>query len=377
MPPINEDATLLLKELAKKYPAGSIMIASDIRIAKRFKTGSVSLDVALGGGWPGNHWVEIYGKESHGKTFLTYKTIAANQADDPTFTTLWVAAEHYDVDQAAALGVDNTRVIVHPTQGMEDAYDTIITFLEKKAVDCVVLDSYPALVPSEESEKSMEDATMALGARLTGKFFRKVGEVAQPNLLNNDRPYLGIFINQLRDAIGQFSPFGTPSTTPGGKAKNYAFYVRCETKRDDWIKEKRPGKGEVMVGQTVKVKSIKNKSAAPQQVAVFDIYFRDAPTLGFKRGDIDTVKEIVTMGVLLDVIEKRGPWFYFEKEKWQGKDALVEQLRYDLTLQGKITEAVMEAAANIEESRAITEEDVEAAENVGKRTVRKAEAEEA
>src|SRR3954464_6824212 len=200
--PLSENAQTLLTKLTKKYPEGSLVIANDIRIPKRFTSGSLSLDVALGGGWPGNRWVEIYGPESHGKTFLTLKTIATNQAIDPKFTTLWVAAEHYDVEQAAALGVDNTRVIVHPTQAMEDAYDTTLTFLEEKAADCFVLDSYPALVPAEEIKKSMDEATLALGARLTGKFFRKVGEIGQPNLLEGGRPYLGIFINQLRDNIG-------------------------------------------------------------------------------------------------------------------------------------------------------------------------------
>lgn len=368
--PINKDALALVAKVNKQLgDPGAVVLASDMRVAKRFPSGSLSLDVALGGGWPGNQWIEIVGKESHGKTAVVLKTIAANQEIDPTFTTLWIAAEHYDSDQAAALGVNNSMVIVHSTQTMEEAYTAMLEFAKSRTVDCIVLDSYPALIAAEENEKEMDEATMALGARLTGKFFRKAGSATRRSLVDDDRPLLGIIINQYRDAIGQFSPHGTPKTTPGGNAKNYAFYVRVECRRDEYIQEARPGKGKINVGQVIKVKTIKNKSAAPQQVASLDFYFRDAPVLGFKRGEIDVVKELVTMGILLDVIERKGPWFKFAEKQWQGKDALVADLRQDMDLREHLDKAVRLAAEHIDEAYSISEEDVAAAETSGKRQV--------
>jgi recombination protein RecA len=384
---VNKEALALIAKVNKEIP-GAICFASEMKVAKRFTSGSLSLDIALGGGWPGNQWVEVIGRESHGKTFIVYKTLAANQALDPNFCALWIAAEHYDVDQAEALGVDNNRVLVVPTQQMEFAYQTMLDFAASRSVDMIVLDSYPALIPDEESAKDMDEATMALGARLTGKFFRKSGAATKRSMTDpDDRPMLGIVINQYRDAIGKFSPHGTPTTTPGGNAKNYAFYTRVEVRRDEWIQEARPGKGKVNVGQVVKVKTIKNKSAAPQQIATIDAYFRAAPYLNFPRGAYDTAKEIQTMGILFDVIQRKGAFFeidngqYDAKGKpvlrWQGKDALLTGLREDPELLASIYQKVLAASTRADE-RSISEEDLETAESAGtKKVSRRPKAEEA
>lgn len=381
---ISAEAKALVAQVNKQFGEGAVVIGSDIKVHKRFTSGSLSLDVALGGGWPANQPIEIVGRESHGKTMIVYKTIAANQAINPEFTVFWLAAEHYDVDQAAALGVDNDRVIVHHTQAMEHALDTLLKFAASRSVDCVVLDSYPALIPDEEAEKDMDEAVVAIGARLLGKFFRKGGAAFRRSLTDDeDRPLLGpIIINQYRDKIGGFSPRGTPQTTPGGNAKNYAFYVRVEVKREDWIKDKIPGKGlEIKVGQTVKFNTIKNKSAPPQQIASVDFYFRDAPTLPFKRGDIDVVKEIVVMGILFDVLKQRGAWISFDNghyddknqpvNRFNGRNALVEALRADLTLQEEVSAAVYKALAEKGESFSVEEDAVEAAETAGTTTIRR------
>jgi recombination protein RecA len=373
-----KEALALIAKINKAHP-GAVCFASEMRVAKRFTSGSLSLDIALGGGWPGNQWVEVIGRESNGKTALVLKTVAANQKKDPNFTALWIAAEHYDVDQATALGVDNERVLVVPTQAMEFAYQTMLDFAESRSVDMIVLDSYPALIADEESEKDMDEAVMALGARLTGKFFRKSGAATKRSMTDeDDRPLLGIVINQFRDAIGKFSPHGTPTTTPGGNAKNYAFYTRVEVRRDEWIQESRPGKGKVNVGQVIKVKTIKNKSAAPQQTATIDFYFRSAPYLNFARGDYDIVKEIMIMGILFDVIQRKGAYFqidtgeYDDKGKpvlrWQGKDPMLDHIRQDLDLQETLYEKILIASKKVDE-RSISEEDLDAAETAGTKKV--------
>lgn len=366
---INSDARALIAQVNKKFGPNAIVMASEIQTTFRFPTGSLSFDVALGGGWPGNQFVEVYGKESHGKTFITLKTIAANQVRDPEFLTLWIAAEHYDRDQAEALGVDSDRVIVIHTQEMEFAYQQVIDFMESKSIDCVVIDSYPALIPSEEAEKDMDEFSMALGARLTGKFFRKAGAYVQRDIDGGEKPFLGIFINQQRDKIGGFSPRGVPQTTPGGNGKNYAFYVRAEVRRGDYITEKRSGQGEVKVGQEIKINLVKNKSAPPLQVAQIDAYFRDAPSLGFLRGEYDEPKEIIIMGILFKVIEQAGAYFKFKDQKWQGRAALIQAVREDLDLRDDISALVYARAKQKDLIDQVTEEAMDMAESAGERKV--------
>lgn len=377
---ISKAALAVMAKINKEYGEGALVTADEIHIARRYPTGSLSLDVALGGGLPANQPIEVIGLESHGKTATVLKTLATNMRLDPEFTVLWVAAEHYDTDQASALGVDNERVIVHSTQAMEEAFDVILAFGKERAVDAIVLDSYPALSPDEEDAKDMDDVTVAAGARLFGKFLRKWGRTTRIDPRDPDvKPILGpIIINQWRDKIGAWSPQGTPKTSPGGNAKNYFFYVRLEAVRDGWIEENIDGV-KVKVGQSVKVKTIKNKSAAPQQVAVTDFYFRDAPGHGMQRGDYDSIKDIGLMSVLFKVIEKRGGWFSFAngeldasgkpKYRWQGYPAYLASLREDVDLQEAVTAKVYEVSADPSLQHGITEEQVDAAASTGTKKV--------
>lgn len=368
---LNTEALALATKINKELGEGAVILASEMRVAKTFTTGSLSLDIALGGGWPGNQWVEIIGRESHGKTAVTLKTIAANQAEDPDFFTLWVAAEHYDQRQATALGVDNSRVIVVSTQDMVVAYETMLAYAESRAVDCIVLDSYPALIPPEEEAKGMDEVQVALGARITGKFFRKAGSATRRANSEDDPPILGIMINQFRDKIGGFSPMGQAQTTPGGNAKNYAFYTRVEVRRDEFIEEKIPGKDmKVRVGQTIKIKTIKNKQAPPQQVASVDFYFRDAPMLGFERGDYDTVKELLTLGLIYDLIQRRGAYFTYGDQRWQGREAMLAGFRDDRDLQHHLDKEVRDIALSVG-PRELSEDAVDKATAAGTRVVRR------
>lgn len=327
----------------------TFILASDLSIPKRFTTGSLGLDVILGGGLPANQWVEIIGKESAGKTAMIFKMVAANQAIDPEFTTLWVAGEHFDSDQAQALGVNLDRVVLFPHgQEMEIAFQAMIDAAESRAFDCVVLDSYPALVAAEEDEKAMNEATMAKGAQKFGIFIRKAGKATRRRSDGSERPFIGIIVNQWRDKIGGFSRFGTPQTTPGGNGKNYFFYVRLEVARVEYITEKRPGiKDPVTVGQKIKFKTIKNKAAAPQQTHEIDFYSRGAPTLGFRRGEYDSVREYFQVAKLFKVIEQQGGGYYqFGGTRWRGEDNVLAAMRSEPALMTTIRDSVLELAAN-------------------------------
>lgn len=334
------------KQLAKeKKPL--LFTAATAPTVKKFTTGLLSLDVVTGGGFPGNQWLEIYGKESNGKTSIVLRAIAANQESDPNFMVFWIASEYYDAEWAEKNGVDNSRVVVMPTNNMELAYQMALDAAHSHEFDFIVIDSYPALTASEEEEKSMDQNTMTLGARRTGQFFRKVG-----GSFSAERPYVGIFINQLRDAVGQFSSYGTPTTTPGGKAKNYALYQRILVSRDEWIEEKVEGQGKIKVGQTNKYLMEKNKAAHPKSVAMGDFYFADSEK-GFKAGEFDLVKDIVTMAVLFKVIKRAGPYYKYESDtsdalQWLGGNPMVEAIRSNLELKEEIFKKTLAIATSKE-----------------------------
>ena len=337
---MNADVMKIINQLNKKFGEGTVVLGQDIRddIIGRITTGSLSLDVMLGGGWPTNQWHEIVGEPSNGKTAIALKTIAANQEKDPEFTTVWIAAEQWVPAYAEMCGVDLSRVYVINTNIMEEAYEAVISFVESKAVDCVVIDSLPALVPGAEDEKDMDEATVGRGALLTGKFFRKVGKASKRSLTEEERPFIGIVINQYRMKIGVM--YGDPRTTPGGEAKNYAFFTRVEVKRDDWL-ERGTGQDKQRVGQTMKIRTLKNKSAPPSQAAYIDFYFADGETC--TAGDYDFAKEIVALGIATKVIVRAGAYYRYEGQQWQGSDNLVKAIREDVDLKESLEREVMDA----------------------------------
>lgn len=324
----------LVKEIKKDQGEEAILWGSEISVDAhpRVTSGSIALDGALGGGWPCNKWNEIYGNESQGKTTLILKTIAANQAIDPEWTVFWVAAEDFIPGWAETCGCDLERIIVLETNVMEDAFDKVLKFLDTKAIDCVVIDSLPALVPGEEAEKLMEEFTVGLGARLIGKFFRKQQKNVRRSLISEERPVLCFMVNQFRDKIGVM--YGDPRTTPGGKAKNFFYFTRVEVRRDEWIEV-----GKTKVGQVMKALTVKNKTFPAQKVATIDFYFEDSK--GFPAGSYDTLKEIVSLGITYEIITRRGAYYDYGGESWQGMAKMVDALREDVTLQRAITDEVM------------------------------------
>ena len=299
---------------------------------QRATTGSLVFDVMLGGGWPLNAWNEIIGVESSGKTTIVLKTIAANQALNPDYHTLWVASEDFDRDWATALGVDVDRMTFVMTNVMEVAYDAVLAVMEERAVDAVVIDSYPALVPSDEDEKNMMELTVGRGAYFTNKFMRKSYAAIARSLTEEDRPCLALFVNQWRDRIGVVG-HADPRITPGGKGKNYSFLTRVDVAREEWLVTT----SKVKVGQAIKARTIKNKTAPPQRVGSVDFYFDDAH---LPKGSYDTIKQVHAVALASDVIEQRGAWYYFDQRKWQGEKRLLEDMKADPLLVAALTDQV-------------------------------------
>ena len=338
---MNDEAKKIIALLNKKFGDNVVVLASDIRsdLIPRISSGSTTLDYVLGGGFPGNQWNELIGEPSHGKTALALKTIAANQSLNPEHTTVWVAAEQWVPEYAAMCGVDTTRVIVIETSIMEEAYQAVIQFAESKSVDAIVIDSLPALSPAPEMEKDMSEATVGRGALLTNKFFRVVGTAMKRSLIEDERPVLGLIINQYRMKIGV--QHGDPRTTPGGEGKNYAFFTRCEVKRDEWI-EIGSGNNKVRVGQRIKVRTLKNKTAPPQRIAYFDFYFAEGGNCA--PGEFDFAKEVASLAVVKGIIERKGGWYYYGERKWQGIEPVIASIREEVDLKEVIQKLVLESS---------------------------------
>ena len=340
---ITGDLAKVFASINKKMGGDTIVLGSEITEGGgRLTTGSVAVDIALGGGWPVNQWHEIIGEASNGKTALALKTIAANQQADPEFVTVWVAAEEWVPAYAELCGVDTSRVYVVATNIMEEAYEAVIQIVESKAVDCIVIDSLPALVPSSEDEKQMEESTVGRSALLTNKFFRKVGKASKRSLTTHERPFIGLIINQWRSKIGVM--YGDPRTTPGGLGKDYAFFTRMEVRRDEWI-EAGTGTEKRRIGQSIKVRVIKNKSAPPSQVAVVDFYF--APGGHIPAGEFDYAKEILAIGIINKVITRAGAYYRYEhkgeQRQWMGQDAMLSSIREEIDLKEALQHDVLDS----------------------------------
>jgi recombination protein RecA len=314
----------LIERVNKKHP-GVLRYASTLQTFQRVGTGSLAYDLALGGGWPLNVWNEIVGLESHGKTVMAMKTLAQQMLLDPDYKALWIASEDFNPEWARTLGVDTTRVVLAYTNVMEDAYGIIIEGLDSQLFDAIVLDSYPALVPTQEAENTMYDPIVAVGARLTNRLMR----VSTPSMRREpeERNCLCLIINQWRDRVGV--TYGDPRTTPGGKGKNFSFFTRVEVVRDGWV-----DLNKVKVGQTMKIRTIKNKTAPPSRVAVTDFYFDNASP--FHAGDYDTVAEVWNIATTYDVITRAGAWYSYGGQRWNGKEPVLQSLREDLDLRREV-----------------------------------------
>lgn len=336
---VNPEAKAVAERINKKLGAGTVIPGLDIDYTEipRITSGSLALDVALGGGWPAKQWHEVIGDESHGKTSLVLKTLAANQAQDPDWTVVWIAAEEFVPRFAVQCGCDLSRILVVDTNLMEEAYQAACDFLESRAIDAIVIDSLPALTPSEEGEKGMADAQISLAARLTGKFFRKARKSGRRSLVERERLVTGFMVNQWREKVGVL--FGDPRVTPGGRGKNYHYFTRVEVRRDDWIDNEKTGKDKEHVGQTIKISVIKNKSAPPRRTAVVDFYFADFR--GHNAGDFDRAKDVFVTALQLDVVERVGAYYRYEDHQWQGRTNVLEALDEDPALLAEIEQDVL------------------------------------
>lgn len=318
---------LALDQIEKQFGKGSIMKlgeAHKIQV-ECFPTGSLSLDLALGGGIPKGRIIEIYGPESSGKTTLTLHAIA--EAQKRGGTAAFVDAEHaLDPAYAKRIGVDVDNLLLSQPDNGEQALEITETLVRSNAVDLIVVDSVAALVPRAEIEGDMGDAHMGLQARLMSQALRKLtGVISKSNCTV-------IFINQIRMKIGVM--FGNPETTTGGNALKFYASVRMDIRRTSQIKQ-----GESIIGNHVRVKIVKNKIAPPFREAEFDIMYNEGIS---KSGDV------IDLATKYEIVEKSGAWFSYKDEKIaQGREAAKKYLDANPKILEEITKQVTEKASQV------------------------------
>lgn len=358
-----KDLRVLISEVSKelKLAPGDLVMGKDIAPERpRTTTGILALDVALNGGLPLNQWTEIVGHESGGKTATAMQIVAAQQRADPDWICLWVAAEGFEHEFATMHGIDVERLLIVEMNSMEEVFEAVVKAMEMRACDGVVIDSYPALVPTGEYEREMIDGQMpAVGARLFNQFFRKAQRASRRSLVAADRNWLGIIINQWRDSIGVM--FGDPRTTPGGKGKNYSYYVRLEVAREEWIDNGLKGRDKEIIGQVIRCKIFKNKSGPPQRICHYDFYFADHEQ--FSAGEIDLIKDVFNTAEALKVVTRaaNGNTYYFNDEKIGGnRPASLRKLDEDPELAERMQREVMAVVSR--KRLAVTEEEAQQAE---------------
>lgn len=330
----------VVDEIKEKFGEGMIMKLGEIKKVdvEVVPTGSISLDIALGiGGMPRGRIVEIYGPESSGKTTLTLHVIA--NAQKMGGTAAFIDAEHaLDPEYAKRIGVNINDLLISQPDSGEQALDIVETLVRSNALDVIVIDSVAALVPRAEIEGDMGDQHMGRQARLMSQALRKLTSIiARSNTIV-------IFINQLRMKIGVM--FGNPETTTGGQALKFYASVRVDVRRAAQIK-----KGEMVVGNRVKAKVVKNKVAPPFRVAEFDIMYNEG---------ISQVGDLLDTAVLCGTIKKSGNSYSFGETKLGvGRENTKAALKADPKLIKEIEKVTLQASKDLISAPAAASDETE------------------
>ena len=337
----NEHLENAVQQIEKQFGDGSIM-SLDADATSRIRgisTGSLSLDIALGGqGLPCGRIIEVYGPESSGKTTLALHAIAESQKNGGI--AAFIDAEHaFDPTWAKKLGVELDTLLVSQPNSGEEAMQIVEMLVKSNSVDIIVVDSVAALVPKKELDGEIGDSHVGLQARLMSQSMRKLtGAIARSKTCT-------VFINQIREKIGVM--FGSPETTPGGRALKFYSSVRIDVRRIAALKD-----GDEQVGQRVKAKIVKNKVAPPFRIAEFDMMHSNG---------ISYEGDVLDLGVVHKIVNRSGSWFkYGGTHIGQGKEKARTYLLENPETCEEIRNKVMAVGGYIDDVAEKLEEAVEA-----------------
>ena len=328
---------LALNQIEKQFGTGAVMKMGDkaSMAIETVPTGALALDLALGvGGLPRGRVVEIFGPEGSGKTTLAIHVVAEAQRNGGVCA--YIDAEHaMDPVYAAAIGVDVDSLLISQPDTGEQALEIVDMLVRSGALDVIVVDSVAALTPRAEIGGDMGDTHVGLQARLMSQALRKLA--ANLNKSNT----ICIFINQLREKIGVM--FGSPETTPGGRALKFYSSVRLDIRRIEALKD-----GLDIVGNRTRVKVVKNKVAPPFKQAEFDIMYGQG---------ISREGSVIDLGVDLDIVKKSGAWYTYEGEQLgQGRENAKKFLFDNPEVMMEITDRVWrEVTPEVEEEEPVME----------------------
>jgi recombination protein RecA len=318
---------LALAQIERQFGKGSIMRLGESRQheIEVIPTGAITLDLAIGvGGVPRGRVIEIFGPESGGKTTVALHIVA--EAQRAGGVAAFIDAEHaLDPLYAERIGVDIDNLLVSQPDTGEQALEIAEALVRSGAVDVIVVDSVAALVPRAELEGEMGDAHVGLQARLMSQALRKLtGAIAKSRTT-------AIFINQIREKVGVL--FGSPETTPGGRALKFYASVRLEVRRTEVLKQ-----GSEVIGSRTRVRVVKNKVAPPFKQAEFDILYGQG---------ISREGAILDLATELRIVQKTGAWYSYQDARLgQGRENAREALRQNPELLAEIERKVREATAN-------------------------------
>jgi recombination protein RecA len=338
----DKNLEIAMSQIERQFGKGAIMRlgTDEIRQIESISTGALSLDLALGiGGLPRGRVVEIFGPESSGKTSLALHVVAEAQRNGGT--AAFIDAEHaLDPIYAKAIGVDIDELLISQPDTGEQALEIADMLIRSGAIDVVVIDSVAALVPRAELEGDMGDTHMGLQARLMSQALRKLsGSINRSNTT-------AIFINQLREKIGVM--FGSPETTPGGRALKFYSSVRLDIRRIETIKV-----GTESIGNKVRVKVVKNKVAPPFRMAEFDIMFGEG---------ISREGSLIDVAVEHGIVRKAGAWYTYDGDQLgQGREKAKDYLRNNPELSMQLQDQVLRAVGVISDDSDEAEEASDAA----------------
>jgi len=320
---------LAVSHIKKQFGDGAIMSLgqrSALRGISVIKTGSLALDLALGiGGVPRGRIVEIYGPESSGKSTLALHIVANAQKGGGH--AVYIDAEHaLDPGYATRIGVNIDELMISQPDCGEEALNIAETLARSNAIDVVVIDSVAALVPRSELEGEIGDTFVGLQARLMSQALRKLtATLSKSNTC-------AVFINQIREKIGVM--YGNPETTSGGRALKFYASARMDIRRTGSIK----GSDNTDVGNRVRVKVVKNKMAPPFRTAEFDILFNEG---------ISRTGSAIDMGTQYSIIDKKGAWFTFKEARFQGREALREEMKSNPKLLDEVERLILKQQQQI------------------------------